>query len=90
MKMRAIGLTALGLIGIGVAGIATAQSGSTSGQQQAAAGKGSDQVICRRIQDSGSLARRTRQCLTRAQWDRLAEDSRQTGSTANTGGTSGN
>jgi hypothetical protein len=87
--MRVMGLTTLALIGIGVAGVATAQSGTSSGQQ-AAAGKSGEQVICRRIQDSGSLARRTRQCLTRAQWDRLAEDSRQTGSTANTGGTSGN
>ena len=88
--MRAIGLTALGLVGIGVASIAGAQGGSAGGTQQPAATKSQDQVICRRIQDSGSLARRTRQCLTRAQWDRLAEDSRQTGSTANTGGTSGN
>ena len=88
--MRAIGLTALGLIGIGVASIAGAQGGSAAGKQQPVAGKTDDQVICRRIQDSGSLARRTRQCLTRAQWDRLAEDSRQTGSTANSGGTSGN
>lgn len=88
--MRAIGLTALGLIGIGVASLAGAQSGSAGDKQQPVAGKSQDQVICRRIQDSGSLARRTRQCLTRAQWDRLAEDSRQTGSTAATGSQSGN
>lgn len=89
--MRAIGLTALGVIGLGVASIAAAQGGSAGGQQQpAAAPKNDEQVICRRIQDSGSLARRTRQCYTRAQWDRLAEDSRNTGSTANSGSTSGN
>lgn len=88
--MRVIGLATVGLIGIGIASIAGAQQGSTANSQQPAAAKSEDRLICRRVQDSGSLARRTRQCYTRAQWDRLAEDSRQTGSTANSGGTSGN
>lgn len=50
-----------------------------------------NEVICRRIQESGSLARRTRRCLTRAQWDRLAEQQRANspGMTAMSGSQSG-
>lgn len=35
-----------------------------------------ERLICRRIQDSGSIARVRRQCYTRAQWDRIAQDQR--------------
>ena len=47
---------------------------------------------CRRIQDSGSLARVRRQCYTRAQWDLLAQRQRENspGMTAMTGSQSGN
>jgi len=69
------------------AAVAQGSGGSaTTGAQP----KAPDQLICRRVQESGSLARRTRRCYTRAQWDRLAEDSRSSGSTAATGSTSGN
>ena len=89
--MKLMGLTALGLIGLGVASIAAAQSGSSSGQPQAAA-KNDDRLICRRVQDSGSLARRTRQCYTREQWDRMAQDQRTNSPamTAMSGSQSGN
>jgi len=33
----------------------------------------SERLICRRVQDTGSLVRTLRQCFTRAQWDRIAE-----------------
>lgn len=89
--MKLMGLTALGLIGLGAASIAAAQGGNTNGQPQAAA-KNDDRLICRRVQDSGSLARRTRQCYTREQWDRMAQDQRTNSPamTAMTGSQSGN
>ncbi len=51
-----------------------------------------ERMICRRIQDSGSIARVRRQCYTRAQWDRLAQDQRTNSPsmTAMTGSQSGN
>ncbi len=51
-----------------------------------------ERMICRRIQDSGSIARVRRQCYTRAQWDRLAQDQRTNSPsmTAMSGSQSGN
>jgi len=50
-----------------------------------------ERLICRRIQDSGSIARVRRQCFTRAQWDRIAQDQRANspGMTAMSGSQSG-
>ena len=60
---------------LATAAIASAQQ--SSGQSGPGATKADpNEVVCRRIQDSSSLARRTRRCLTRAQWDRLAEQQR--------------
>jgi len=91
IAMKRMGLIALGLMGLGAASIAGAQGGSSTAQPQAAA-KNDDRLICRRIQDSGSLARRTRQCYTREQWDRMAQDQRTNSPamTAMTGSQSGN
>lgn len=49
-------------------------------------------LICKRLQESGSLARRTRLCYTKEQWDKLAEAQRANspGMTAASGSTSGN
>lgn len=46
---------------------------------QTATADGQERRICRRIQETGSLARRRRQCYTRAEWDRIAEAARQNG-----------
>jgi len=88
MRLTAI---ATGLL-VAFASVATAQgSSSNSGQKaQAPTGPGGERLICRRVEEIGSLARRPRRCYTRAQWDRLAEDSRNTGASANSGSTSGN
>ncbi len=56
-------------------------SGALAAQQaatptQPAAKQTEDRQICRRMQESGSLARVRRVCYTRAQWDRLAEQQR--------------
>ncbi len=88
MRSAAFAVTGLFIL---LASAATAQGSGNSGPAaQSSQPKGPDQLICRRVQESGSLARRPRRCYTQAQWDRLAEDSRNTGSTAATGGTSGN
>jgi hypothetical protein len=50
------------------------QGGSASGQQ--ASTKDSEQVICRRMRDTGSLAGSRRECRTRADWDRIAQQTR--------------
>ena len=71
---------------------AAASAQQSSGQAgQKATERDPNEVICRRIQDSGSLARRTRRCLTRAQWDLLAEQQRANspGMTAMSGSQSG-
>lgn len=47
-----------------------AQGGSQAEQPK------QERLICRRIQDSSSIARVRRQCFTRAQWDRMAQDQR--------------
>ena len=60
---------------LATAAVASAQQ--SSGQTaQNPSDRDPNEVICRRMQESGSLARRTRRCLTRAQWDRLAEQNR--------------
>ena len=75
---------------LATAAIASAQQ--SSGQRgQNAAERDPNEVICRRMRDTSSLARRTRQCLTRAQWDLLAEQQRANspGMTAMSGSASG-
>lgn len=75
---------------LATAAIASAQQ--SSGQRgQNAAERDPNEIICRRIRDTSSLARRTRQCLTRAQWDQLAEQQRANspGMTAMSGSASG-
>ncbi|MGE0180106.1 MAG: hypothetical protein AB7O91_09845 [Sphingomonas sp.] len=53
----------------------TAATAQNRGGQ--AAGSADDQrLICRRIQETGSLVRTIRQCFTRAEWDRIAESAR--------------
>lgn len=60
---------------LATAAIASAQQSSGRSGQNANE-RDPNEVICRRMRDTSSLARRTRQCLTRAQWDRLAEQQR--------------
>lgn len=73
MRVLASGL----LVFVAAAGVdaGIAQSGSSG---TAGAGSGTQRLICRRSEETGSLARTRRQCYTRAEWDRLAESS-QTG-----------
>ena len=60
------------LVGVIIAegSVAMAQSGARSGTSD------SERLICRRMPETGSIARTRRQCFTRAQWDRIAESAR--------------
>lgn len=75
---------------LATAAVASAQQASGQGGQNATE-RDPNEVVCRRTQESGSLARRPRRCLTRAQWDRLAEQQRANspGMTAMSGSQSG-
>ena len=54
--------------------LVSAQQPAASGQQ--ATETKSERRICRRMDESGSLAKSRRVCLTRAQWDLMAERQR--------------
>lgn len=89
--MRSHILSAAGLAFLLASGAAYA--GEDPAATAAAAAKpDKPKMICKRIQESGSLARRTRLCYTKEQWDKLADAQRANspGMTAATGSTSGN
>lgn len=89
--MRASALLTIAAAALALPAISLAQGGTTQASQGSEKSD-PNRLICRRIQESGSMARRTRQCYTRAQWDQLAEQQRSNspGMTSMTGGTSGN
>ena len=66
-----------GLIGAGLCALmatGVAVSAQQSGDTKASAPKQkNERLICRYTGETGSLARRKRQCFTRAEWDRIAE-----------------
>ncbi len=64
----------LGLVAVPAA-VTAAQQPAPAKQPQAKADP-NQRVICRRMEDTGSLARSRRVCYTKADWDRLAERSR--------------
>jgi hypothetical protein len=73
MRLRLI----CGALAVLHAAPALAQAAPT--QPAAAAAKvepGADEIICRKTLETGSLVRRTKQCFTRAEWDRIAATNR--------------
>lgn len=68
--VRFVSLLSLVFAGAAAGGAATAQG------QSATSANDPNRLICRRIQETGSLVRTTRQCFTRAEWDRIAETAR--------------
>lgn len=88
--MRVSACLAAGFVLAVVSGAALAAQ-QPAAQTQPAAKQTEERQICRRVQESGSLARVRRVCYTRAQWDRLAEQQRANspGMTAMTGSASG-
>jgi hypothetical protein len=73
--MRVPARFAVGLAGLALSGGALAAQ-QPAAPAQPAAKQTEERPICRRVQESGSLARVRRICYTRAQWDRLAEQQR--------------
>ena len=62
-------------------GVAVAMGAVSAGAQNPASSRSSsnknpDRLICRSTSVIGSLAGRTRQCFTQAQWDRIAQGAR--------------
>jgi hypothetical protein len=58
--------------------LATGTVAAQSAEPKAKA-KSEEKLICQSMQETGSLARRRRQCFTRAEWDRIAEAARARG-----------
>jgi hypothetical protein len=77
MKSYTISLILLGA-GLAAAAPAMAQPSRTgqSGANAQDSSTSQERRICRRMQETGSLARRRRQCYTQAEWDRIAEAAR--------------
>lgn len=54
----------------------TAAAADSAAAAQAANGTDDDRIICKKSLDTGSLVRKTKQCFTKAEWDRLSESQR--------------
>lgn len=70
--VRFISLLTLGAACSLVGAVASAQTRSA----QTSASSDAQRLICRRVQETGSMVRTVRQCFTRAEWDRVAETAR--------------
>jgi len=88
--MRVMRLTTIGVVALASAAVAVGQGGSSSGRQ--ANTKDPEQIVCRRIADSSSLVGGRRECRTRANWERIAQEARTNNpiSSAMSGSASGN
>ena len=64
-------VVAFSLLALGATGVAQASEDPSSEPE--------GRRICRSVQETGKLASRRRVCLTRAEWDRAAEEHRKTG-----------
>ena len=71
-----IRLFSLLTLGAACALAGTAATAQTRTAPTTASSGDSQRLICRRVQDTGSLVRTQRQCFTRAEWDRIAEIAR--------------
>lgn len=89
--MRAsVSLAALGLSLLVVPAVVTAAD-EPAAKSRTQAKDDPNRLICRRMEDTGRLAGGRRVCLTRADWDRLAERSRNDSMSGRmSGGTSSN
>ena len=88
----AILLTAAGLSLLASPAVVTAAAEEPATAAKSQPKDDPNRLICRRIEESGSLARRRRVCYTRAEWDRIAELQRNNSPQAGafSGGTNGN
>ena len=68
------------LAGAGAAALLLSAAASAASPAEASqAPKPKVKLICKSVQDTGSMARRKRQCFTKQEWDRIAEAARARG-----------
>ena len=65
--------------GLAVTPVAASAFQQVSEKAAAARQTQGERLICRYVQETGSVARRRRQCFTRTEWDRIAEAARANG-----------
>lgn len=73
--MRSV--TGIAVAGAGVLLLASAAYAAESKTDGPPAPK--EKLICKSVQETGSIARRQRQCFTKQEWDRIAEAARARG-----------
>jgi len=76
-------LVVTGLAATPVAALAFQQISAKATAERAAKG---ERLICRYVDETGSMARRQRQCFSRTEWDRIAEAARARGQRLTTDG----
>ena len=70
MRRTLWSLVALPLI-VSVSGAAPASAAETAAKAEAS---GKDRFVCRKLEETGSLVKKTKVCLTREQWTRSSEN----------------
>ena len=83
MRISTLAVVVVGLAVTPVAAQAFQQISAKASAERAAKG---ERLICRYIDETGSLSRRRRQCFTRTEWDRIAEAARARGQRLTTDG----
>lgn len=83
MRLLTVSLAALSVAAIPVAAQAFQQISEKATAERRAKG---ERLICRYMDETGSLSRRRRQCFTRTEWDRIAEAARARGQRLTTDG----
>ena len=76
MRKATLAMLALGLIATPFAAQAFQQISAKATSDRRAKG---ERLICRYVDETGSVARRRRQCFTPTEWDRIAEAARARG-----------
>jgi hypothetical protein len=67
------------VVGLAVTPVAAQAFQQISQKATATRAQQGERLICRYVDETGSVARRRRQCFTRTEWDRIAEAARANG-----------
>lgn len=76
VRKKSYAILAVALTATPVAALAFQQVSEQAAAQRRAKG---ERLICRYVDETGSVARRRRQCFTSVEWDRIAEAARARG-----------
>lgn len=66
------------IVGLGAVTLATSAAVADPPPAATGAGKDANKMICRTVQEIGSRLNRTRACHTKAEWEELRRQTRQT------------